>query len=48
MNIKPEDNNTTISYFKEEIERFVKEIVVLLSSILEFINTQPALIKVIF
>jgi len=25
MNIKPEDNNTTISYFKEEIERFVKE-----------------------
>ena len=25
MNSKPEDNNTTISYFKEEIERFVKE-----------------------
>ncbi len=25
MNVKPEDNNTTISYFKEEIERFVKE-----------------------
>ncbi len=25
MNINPEDNNTTISYFKEEIERFVKE-----------------------
>ncbi len=25
MNSKLEDNNTTISYFKEEIERFVKE-----------------------
>ncbi len=25
MTIKPEDNNTTISYFKEEIERFVSE-----------------------
>ena len=25
MNINPEDNNTTISYFKEEIGRFVKE-----------------------
>ncbi len=25
MNIKLEDNNTTISYFKEEIERFVEE-----------------------
>ena len=25
MNSKLEDNNTTISYFKEEIQRFVKE-----------------------
>ena len=25
MNSKLEDNNTTISYFKEEVERFVKE-----------------------
>ncbi|MHA1508557.1 MAG: nucleotide pyrophosphohydrolase [Promethearchaeota archaeon] len=25
MNINPEDSNTTISYFKEEIDRFVKE-----------------------